>query len=244
MTNKELVEIFPECEFIHKNDIISLVNRCFEEPKRYSEISNIVYEYCERLYVEPNYDNDKENWKKWNNYFYGDYNKETKEYIHLFRDWLEYIELEFRKRNPCGRSYEEACKIVADKWCELLFEWHLQDNGALNEDHGGGFWACALGTVLGNEAKEKISENSKKNAHEYIYKHYINDCLWKFDNGDSWSCELSVDYHPNTPLATILKKSGIEERYIDSICPWKTRILIDKKDNSVIYATYGKREYI
>lgn len=244
MTNKEIIELFPECELIHKNDIVSLVDKCFTEPKRYQEISNMVYNYCHELYPSPDYDKDHDNWEICNNYFYGDYDKNSKRWLHPFRDWIENIENEFLRRFPPQRKYEEACKIVADKWCELLFSWHLQDNGAINEDHGGGFLACALGTVLGNDAKEKISEESKKNAHEYIYNHYINDCLWKFDNGDSWNCELSVDYHPNTPLAAILKNSGIEERYIDSICPWKTRILIDKKDNSVIYATYGKREYI
>ena len=41
--------------------------------------------------------------------------------------------------NGKANTNEEAAKKAADKWCELIFGWHLQDNGAIDETHPGGF---------------------------------------------------------------------------------------------------------
>ena len=250
MTNKELVELFPECEYIHKKDIESLVDKCFNELKYYNEISDLVYNYCENLYPNIKYseDNTEERYKR-NDYFFGYFDKETQHYINKFSDWINNLNIEFMHRYPSTRTYKEACKIAADKWCELLFGWHLQDNGALNEDHPGGFKACAIATIFGNEVKEKISEESKKKAYELIKTYYENDCWWEYykDDGsyyDTWQTDLSVDYDPNRPLYDILIKSGIEDNRARLICPWKKTIRIDKRDNSVLYYTYGKKQIL
>ena len=161
------------------------------------------------------------------------------------------------------RSDEAAAKLAADKWCELIFGWHLQDNGAINEDHGGGFYACALGTILGNKAKEGITEDVKKRAHEYFKEYYLHsihndrtrdrkDIDWANkmfpDNRDGdrkfdWEYgfgyhSMSCDYGPSTPLYLILVAAGVPERDAGSICPWKTTINIRALDNAVMYYTY------
>ena len=42
----------------------------------------------------------------------------------------------------------------------------------------------------------------------------------------------------------ILYEAGIPEDDIRDICPWKTGIEIDEKDNAVIMIGYQKRDYI
>lgn len=44
---------------------------------------------------------------------------------------------------------------------------------------------------------------------------------------------LSVDYYPCVWLDEILKNAGVDEKLIDSICPWKSMLKIDKEDNSI-----------
>lgn len=160
---------------------------------------------------------------------------------------------------------EEAATIAADKWCELLFKWHLQDNGALNEEHGGGFQACALGTALANDAKENITYEMKIKAHELFkeyYKrfiHYSNtndaaDVKWlkdtlpdaekEFDWKYGFSYEMYCDYDPSYPLYLILYHAGIQDYTIRVICPWKTGISIRPEDNTVMYKTYQNIEEI
>lgn len=244
-TNETLVQLFNECDLIKRDQIIPLVEDVFNS-QDYHEISDKIHEFCEQFWPEPkNYDSPE--WHIWSNYFYGDY-KDGK-YEKPLGDWISQCEVEYIYRNGKKRTYKEACKLATDKWCELLFGWHLQDNGAINEDHPGGFQACALATVLGNDAKEKISEECKVKAHELIQTFYEDDCWWEYYNDDgtyydTWQTDLTVDYGPCTALYKLLEKAGIEEKYIRSICPWKTSIKIDERDNSVIYRTYGKKEVL
>lgn len=162
--------------------------------------------------------------------------------------------------NGMAHSDEEAAKIAADKWCELLFCWHLQDNGAINESHGGGFPACALGTILANKSKESITEEMKRKAHELFYQYYLKaihfnrtydrrDIEWAKENlkdktgNFDWNhigsdYEMYCDYDPSWPLYLVLVNSGIEDSDANNICPWKTGIYIRKEDNAVMYSTY------
>ena len=157
---------------------------------------------------------------------------------------------------------EEAARKAADKWCELIFGWHLQDNGAINEDHAGGFTACALGTVLANNSKEGISEDVKKKARGLFYEYYLRqlhynethdrkDIDWLVENlpdddekdpfdwrDFGFRCELYCDYGPGTPLYLILVNAGVDEKDVRNICPWKTGISIRSLDNAVQYRTY------
>ena len=160
---------------------------------------------------------------------------------------------------------EEAATIAADKWCELLFQWHFQDNGASNETHGGGFPACALATILANDAKENITEEMKIKAHDLFKEYYmrlihfdntadIDDVQWLKDNladeeGDfdwkyGFSYDMYCDYDPSYPLYLILYHAGIPDNNIRSICPWKTGISIRTEDNAVMYNTYQHRDEI
>lgn len=199
--------------------------------------------------------------------------KKTPEYIqwnrHLTVDGYVYYakdKADIQKRwvdvNGKLRTNEEAAVLAANKWCELLFDWHLQDNGALNEEHPGGFTACALGTVLANKSKERITDEMKVKTRELFieyYKRYLHywethdfdDIKWAYKTmpGDdpekqySWSHGFSpgamyCDYGPYTPLYLLLRAAGIPESDINCICPWKTGIEIRDLDNAVLYRTY------
>ena len=48
---------------------------------------------------------------------------------------------------------EEAAAIAADKWCQMLFGWHIQDNGARECE-----FMCMLASVVADRAKNEISE--------------------------------------------------------------------------------------
>lgn len=170
--------------------------------------------------------------------------------------------------NGKANTNEEAAKKAADKWCELIFGWHYQDNGAINENHAGGFYACALGTVLANKSKEGISEDVKKKAHSLFYEYYLRqlhyyetkdkkDIDWlvehlpdddKKDPFDwryfEFRCDLYCDYGPTTPLHLILVNAGVDKMDVRNICPWKTGIDIRAVDNAVMYNTYQHQEEI
>ena len=178
------------------------------------------------------------------------------------------IEKAWVNLNGKANTNEEAAKKAADKWCELIFGWHLQDNGAINENHGGGFYACALGTVLANKSKEGISEDVKKKAHSLFYEYYLRllhyyetkdkkDIDWleehlpdddKKDPFDwryfEFRCDLYCDYGPTTPLHLILVNAGVDKMDVRNICPWKTGIDIRVVDNAVMYNTYQHQEEI
>ena len=178
------------------------------------------------------------------------------------------LEEEWVKKNGLANTDEEAAKKAADKWCELLFNWHLQDNGAINEDHAGGFYACALGTILANDSKEGISEDVKKKTHELLYEYYKRqlhyektrdkkDIDWlvkTFPDDDEkdpfdwryfeFRVDLYCDYGPSTSLYLILVNAGVNKRDAGNICPWKTGIEIRHIDNAVMYNTYQHQQEI
>lgn len=196
-----------------------------------------------------------------------------------YKNWLRFSDIEgvwghcrrmlrlseeWANINGKKHTDEEAAKIAADKWCELLFDWHLQDNGALNEDHPGGFTACALGTILANTSKERITEEMKVKAHELFQEyyrrsiHFHNDYNqedlnwlkttfpdkegnydWKYGFGYN---DMYCDYNPYYPLYLLLVNAGIPDKDVRNICPWKTGISIRKEDNAVLYHTYQHRE--
>lgn len=163
---------------------------------------------------------------------------------------------------------EEAATIATNKVMELCFGWHLQDNGALDENHS--FMASALATTMGSKAKDKIPQEVKDKAkelfYEYFYRYlkyvedlhnygpwkdYINwlrtnvpvpstsEWSWEFPDG-----EVSCDYHPCVRWSSLLRAAGLDDNIISVICPWKTTIYIRSLDNAVIYQTYQKCEYL
>ena len=182
----------------------------------------------------------------------------TRERLNLEKQWVNF--------NGKTRTDEDAAELASDKWCELLFGWHMQDNGAINEDHPGGFRACALGTILANDAKSDIPEEAKQKAKELMKSYYlhqihyerthdVSDIRWAEknipdpdkENPFDWRMyefrvDLSCDYGPSAPLYIILINAGIPENKVEVICPWKTSIVIREVDNAVFYNTYGNRK--
>ena len=166
--------------------------------------------------------------------------------------------------NGKANTNEEAAKKAADKWCELIFGRHIQDNGAINEDHPGGFMACALGTLLADKSKERITDEMREKAHQLFNDYYLhnihydqtsdqkdlkwlNEALPTKGQDFDWKYgfyDLSCDYGPGWPLYMILYHAGVPEKDIENICPWKTSIRIRREDNAVMYNTYQHQEEI
>lgn len=240
MTIEEIINQFPECEYIKKENLIDIVNKIFSEEKFYRNIYSMLMDVCYKLYPA-----DDKNWgsdysKERRNYLYGEYDEYFNN-INPLGDWIHSIEDEFINRNGVHRTYEDACELAADKWVKLIFGFHIQDNGAMNEPHGGGGPACMLGTLLKDRVINNLPDtnNISKKAFDLLKKWYIDH---KGNRG--YSAQLDVDYGPNMNLHNILVEAGVPERDTSSICPWKTSISIDERDNCVLYHTYGHVDYI
>ena len=250
--------------------ITNIINEYFNK-KTLTEANKYIYEvlkqYVENPYKKINWDlgrpavEETPEYKAWSRYH---------DISSLWSDCkrMNGIEETWVDLNGKANTNEEAAKKAADKWCELIFGWHLQDNGAINEDHAGGFYACALGTVLANKSKERITEDVKKKAHSLFYEYYLHqlhynethdkkDIDWLVENLPDddkkdpfdwryfeFRCDLYCDYGPGTPLYLILVNAGVDKRDAGSICPWKTGIDIRPVDNAVMYNTYQHREEI
>ena len=230
-----------------------------------TEAYRYLYDEVEKLYP---YNSDKIDWrldreemKKTPEYQEWKRNSDIRDVFHYTYRNIEMDEY-WVDANGKAHTSEEAARIAADKWCELIFGWHLQDNGAINEDHPGGFSACALGTILADKCKEGITEDVKKKVHDLFYGYYYHflhyedthdnaDINWLVENLPDddekdpfdWKyfgfrCELYCDYGPSTPLYLILVNAGVDGRSAGNICPWKTGIEIRPVDNAVMYRTY------
>lgn len=260
-TKQEQLEV-PELSY----DVIKSIITEYLNKKTFGQARNYFYEvlgnYVEGRHSKINWGLDRGELEKTKEYI------SWKRYDDISRVWnqcrdIAKLEHHWIELNGMAHSDEEAAKIAADKWCELLFGWHLQDNGALNESHGGGFPACALATVLANKSKEDITEEMKRKAHELFYQYYLKaihfkrtldkrDIEWmkenlkdktgKFDWKDISDYDMYCDYDPAWPLYLVLVNSGIEDHDADNICPWKTGISIRKEDNAVLYSTYRNIE--
>jgi hypothetical protein len=238
-TLEELLVQFPMHERIDKDKIKEMIYSMYDNCQNYQDIYQYFEDYINTCFPGADYEK------------YGFDSPERKEYYHYLDnyedenilslyEWSKYAGFNYINHKGKRRTFEEACQIAADKWCEMLFNFHLQDNGAINEDHGGGFYACALATVLKNEANKDITEEMINNTNKNLYEYYHNYCIYE----DKYPISPYCDYDPNRPLYDILQKSGIPEKKIRSICPWKTGIDIDENDNAVVIKGYQKREYI
>lgn len=156
------------------------------------------------------------------------YYKTSSEYKSDFEysGWLTYIKNEYVSIYGKKHTLSEAAHIAADLWSDLLFKFHIKDNGGLDEKPS--MIASMISTTLAKQVNEEITEETKKKVNENIYNLYI----------ESENIMLATDYGPNGDLYDVLIKSGIKDSYIDDICPWKTNIYIDQTDYSVVYSTY------
>lgn len=236
ITLEKLMIIFEH--FFEKKDHIGVLKKQF-----YNELDNI----C--TYMKPI------DWNNENSESYKEYDIYDKIHSELY-EILKTAKRIYIEKYGMYRTIEEAASVLADKMCSLLFKWHLQDNGDLDNEHS--FMMSALATCLASNAQEKISDEQKKNVYNII-KDYMIFCHKSHSIGVSsdelnkWKeiikldfihDGLSCDYGPNIVLRNLLAYAGIPEKDINSICPWKTTLKIDYTDNSVIYITYGKVEYL
>lgn len=246
------------------DEILESVVRKFFSIEKYKDASTYINTFVDN-YVEGDYD-------KINHKLPYEEKKLTPEYLAWMRQYnIQSLVYSCTNKTQLfgywvdihGQAHtdEEAATIAANKWGELLFNFHLQDNGALNEEHS--FNASLLATYLGEMARDEITEEVKVNVinlfKEY-YLHYINysrnpyhrdeDLNWCKENLPDpegkfeWDlmCEPYCDYGPNTILYLILLNGGVPNDKISNICPWKTGIGIRIIDNMVLYHTYQKQE--
>jgi len=234
MDIEKFVNSFPECEKVKKEDIRPILTNVLSNAKNYHDIFENIMEEIGKLY--PRNDSSEEYRKERYNYLYGSGYDENWNYINPLGDWINTIQDEYIYENGKAHNILEAVDIAAKKWVELIFGFHIQDNGALGESHGGGFPACAFGTILKDKSLERLEDKEKisDKTYELIKEFYLN-------NRDK---SLSVDYGPCKNLHDILVSAGVNEKETSNICPWKTMISIDKRDNSVAYHTYGRVDYI
>lgn len=151
--------------------------------------------------------------------------------------WKDLVINKFVEINPKFRSNEDACKMAAEFWCERIFKFHWQDNGS--KDYNNGIQEI-LGTHIQAMAQKDLTPEMKDAAYKGLYDFYMNSII----NNDKllqYETRLDVDYHPCSALYDILLKAGVPENKIDSICPWKTTLRIDARDNSILARDgYGK----
>lgn len=242
MTNEELIQAFPECEKIKREDIAECIIKAMDEEKFYSEASNKVYRKAHELYpmYKGRYDENDAEQNAYREYFWGNYANGSKS---PFKNWLEVMEREFIACHGDVHTFDEACQIAADEWMRMIFGKHIQDNG---DRTGGSDLAMMMGTALKQGAREGYGEDVVEKARTLMKEFYLADCILEDgeDKERKYSQPPYCDYGPNTALFNILTKAGVSERDANNICPWKTGITIDKKDNSVVVRGYQTERYL
>lgn len=242
MTNEEIIRNFPSCRLIKWYDIKPVLEEIFLTAETYREVYPRIMKKCKELFPKPNgllrFDGATD--KEWEDYFWGRYNDKHEKVDYSFNDWVELVEEEFVSRKGKLHTFEDACHIAASKWCEMIFGNHFQDNGDRSET---GFFGNMLATIVADKYREGITENTIENVRKNLYEYYKNGCMYQWEDGFKSFCEPYCDYNPNLPLSEALEKAGLSERVIGCICPIKTGVGIDKKDNSVIVRGYQKESY-
>ena len=224
-----------------------------------TEANNYLYDSVDR-YVKDTY--DLIDWNNENSPEYLQWKKHSR-VLCAFSDACRLCKLQEKwvELNGMVRTNEDAAKMAAEKWCSLLFDFHVQDNGARQDSE---VMMCCIGTSLHSMCNERITEEMKEKTFNLLYEYYLHylhyndtndksDIEWLEENLHDgrnreyridWKefgfCDrLYCDYNPNCALYCILSNAGIPENCINSICPWKTGISIRTMDNTIKYYTYG-----
>lgn len=232
-TNEELLAMMPEHKRVDRECIKGAIDYVMEKMPYYQDIDCFIKQCCSETFPHPTeeqYRSRDEYCEEYRKYFYGD-------------DYYKFkyaVQSEFLNRKGTRRSYEEACQLAADKWVEMIFGRHVQDNG---DRTGGSEKAMMLGTILKDEARKRCKHDVPEKARELLKKFYLGGCRCKGVYG-SFSCAPYSDYGPNQPLYNILVEAGVEPNDAGEITPWKTGIEIDENDNAVMLHSYQKLEYI
>ena len=228
MTNEELLGMFPECEKIKREDIKECVTTTLTEERYYRNASNKIWRRVRELYppYKGRYDENDPEQNAYRDYFWGDCGGGASDFVL----WMKKVEEEFVARHGQLRSFDDACRLAADKWADMIFGFHVQDNGDNSNWVG-----MALGTIVKDDARKNYDEDVADKFRSLMTDYYKSGCKYK-------DCRFPVipycDYHPNSPLAKTLEAAGCSEHDVDMMCPWKTGVEVDPKDNSVIVRGY------
>ena len=238
MTNEELIQAFPECEKVKRNDMRQCIIDAIEQEKFYCVASTKVYNKAHELwpYDRKWKDEDAEH-QAYKLYFWGDWHGTESP----FDVWLrKTFEEEFIARHGEVHTFE-ACQIAADEWTRMIFGAHMQNNG--DQSDAGGM-SMILGTLAKEHAKEGISSDVIENFRKLCRDYYHDGCRAEEDKY-GWRKEKPYcDYHPNGALAKLLLDAGVPRDKVGNIAPWKTGISINERDHAVRIGGYQTERYI
>ena len=230
-----LISIFPKDSKTNAEDFRQTLVDIFENEQYCQKIFDRLRKRFEDFFPYPT----KEQWEDMS-----DDEKYCRVYVNeksLIYDWSKDVERLFVRAKGPRRKYDEACELAADTWMEKLFVKVFQDNG---DRSGHSDNMQMLGSLLKANASEGISDEVKNKVRENLIKYYKDHCIYTDKDGHTYHVDLYCDYGPNTPMYDILENAGVPEKDIRSICPWKTGVEIDSRDNAVILIGYQKAEYI
>lgn len=239
MTIEELIQAFPECEKIKREDITECITKAMTEERFYIEASNKVYNKAHELWpYQCGLKNDDPECVARRAYFYYDILKGVRS---PFNEWLKTFETEFIAQHGQVRTFDEACQTAADEWVRMIFGNHIQNNGDRSEN---GCIAMMLGTLVKDKASSGIGDDTVEKFRKLCKEYYLGGCIYEDEEYGKMKIEPYCDYSPNTPLAKLLEQAGVPDDCIGRIAPWKTGINIDKRDNSVRIRGYQTARYL
>ena len=232
-TDEELMTAFPECDRIKREQAAPIVVQVMNEVDSWRKLRYTIQARLQKqFWPEPEY--DSEEYKEWQEYFYG-WNDNR------FEKWAKLVEWEYVYRHGQRRTMEEACQIAADEWTRMIFGNHIQDNG--DQSDAGGL-TMVIATLAKDKAKRGISSEVVERFRKLCKEYYLGGCRYNAAKYGWVKCEPYCDYGPNGALGILLVQAGVPNDSIDSICPWKTGITVDERDHAVIVRGYRKERYI
>lgn len=239
MTIEELIQAFPECEKIKREDIAECITKAMTDERFYAEASDKVYRKANELWpYQRGLKDDAPERVAYMTYFYGDFLKGVEA---PFEKWQETFKTEFIAQHGQVRTFDEACQTAADEWARMIFGNHVQNNG--DQSDAGGM-AMVLGTLAKDKASSGISSDTIEKFRKLCKKYYLGGCRYKEDKYGWMESTPHCDYGPNDALSLLLDQAGVPHDRFGSICPWKTGITINQRDNSVCVHGYQTARYI
>lgn len=235
MTIEELIQAFPECEKIKREDIAECITKAMTEEKFYQEAADKIWKKAHELYphYEGRYDENDAEQNAYRSYFvFG---------VTRFDEWMETMRQMFVDMHGQVHTFEEACQIASDEWTRMIFGNHIQNNGDRSEN---GFIAMMLGTLAKDKAKSSISAETVEKFRKLCKEYYLDGCIYVDEEYGKMKIEPYSDYGPNDALGSLLEQAGVPHDRIGSITPWKTGITINNRDNSVCIRGYQTVRYL
>lgn len=240
MTIDELIQAFPECEKIKREDIAECITKAMTEEKFYQEAVDKIWKKAHELYphYEGRYDENDAEQNAYRSYFVRDYATGG---LSRFDEWRKTFETEFIAQHGHVHTFEEACQIAADEWTRMIFGNHIQNNGDRSEN---GCIAMMLGTLAKGKASSGIGDETVEKFRKLCKEYYLGGCIYEDDKYGKMKIEPYSDYGPNAALGSLLEHADVPHDRIGSITPWKTGIYINKRDNSVCVRGYQTARYL